>query len=266
MMNTNIGSLGEAAPGAAPTPRQRGPWRPRWTSRQGRLPTWKASPRRERPWYCLHCKFFLDTVMRSHAKSLQAALARLVVAKRGAPIAVSRAMVVGMAMALMATSSHVAGPAVSSQGHANSSQLAATANPNPEGPVYIGELASSFTPLHTTGLEVWTSAFGTNVWGGSPPRQVGGSWSPLSEAALEALTAARGTGRTRRTWRSARTRRGTLLTLCLRYHGYVGTDIKQIILENLESIGSLDMVDYGITRVITKVKPEFKVKNGIRPR
>jgi hypothetical protein len=37
-------------------------------------------------------------------------------------------------------------------------------------------------------------------------------------------------------------------------------------LENLEGIVTLDMADYGITRVITKVKPEFKVKKGIGPR
>ncbi len=39
------------APGAVPTLRQRGPWRPLWTGRQGRLPSWTASLRRGFPSY-----------------------------------------------------------------------------------------------------------------------------------------------------------------------------------------------------------------------
>ncbi len=44
-------TLGEAAPGAAPTPRKRSPWRPPWMGRQGKLPTWTASRRRVLPGY-----------------------------------------------------------------------------------------------------------------------------------------------------------------------------------------------------------------------
>ncbi len=40
-------SCGGATPGAELTPRKRGPWRPHRMGRQGRLPNWKASPRRE---------------------------------------------------------------------------------------------------------------------------------------------------------------------------------------------------------------------------
>ncbi len=56
-------SSGGAAPCAAPTPQKRGPWQPLGIGCQGRLPTWKATPRREFPVYLQHYRYFLDAIV-----------------------------------------------------------------------------------------------------------------------------------------------------------------------------------------------------------
>jgi hypothetical protein len=56
------GYSGGAAPGVAPTPQKRGPWHPLWTGCQGRLPVWKATPRREFPRHLFHYKHFLNAL------------------------------------------------------------------------------------------------------------------------------------------------------------------------------------------------------------
>ncbi len=92
------------APGAAPTRWKRGPWRPLWTGRQGRLPTWLASPRRELLVYLFFCKNILDTALISKRIRMRWKLILLVVAMGGGTrVLEGRAMVAGMAMAAWAT-------------------------------------------------------------------------------------------------------------------------------------------------------------------
>ncbi len=93
-------TLGEAAPGAAPTPRKRSPWRPPRMGRQGKLPFWTAIRCRGFLWYLLPYLNMINT-RTSLARSMASHLTcPLVVMGRLAGRA--RAMVRGMAMATAA--------------------------------------------------------------------------------------------------------------------------------------------------------------------
>ncbi len=61
----NATALGEEALCAAPTPRKRGPCRPPRIGRQGRLPNFRASPRRELPVYHFPYQNILDADLQS---------------------------------------------------------------------------------------------------------------------------------------------------------------------------------------------------------
>ncbi len=167
--------FGGAAPGAASTPRQRGPWRPHRTGRQGRLPTWKASPRRELLVHLLHSKYMLDKVKKFSWMSVLTTLMVVVGAIWRPPVSVSRAMVVGMAMAPANAPSRDWEAADGRNGGTGLLEGTDATYRSTEDPVGIVGVTLTFTPLHTGSSDGGKFAVGMIVWGWPPPRETGAS-------------------------------------------------------------------------------------------
>ncbi len=171
--NIDHGSAGRESPSAAPTPQKRGPRRPPRTGRRGRLPTSLATPRQELVVYHIPYKDFLDTVMLFRRIRIGMELRTLVVAVWGGAAALAaRAMVAGMAMAIMAPSALNIGRTVplsfcaklplttGGNAHASHGEVGG-----------IGFIVKPFTPLHTEGRKEKPIAYDMVVWG-IPPRSV----------------------------------------------------------------------------------------------
>ncbi len=159
---------GGAAPGVAPTPQKRGPWRLLATSRQGRLPTSRAPPRRGIPRYQVHYKNFLNAVLLQSCETDCATLAMSVVAETGVPLSAGRAMVAGMAMASAAAMLPNWGHVVDMYGIKYPQGTSDTANVIWEAPADAGLMISSFTPLHTAVLGAAMITYDMVVWGSFP--------------------------------------------------------------------------------------------------
>ncbi len=183
--NIGHGSEGRESPSAAPTPQKRGPRRPPRTGRRGRLPSSLATPRREFVVYHIPYKDFLDTVMLFRRIRIGMELRTLVVAVWGGTAALAaRAMVAGMAMAIMAPSALNIGRTVplsfcaklplttGGNAHASHGEVGG-----------IGFIVKPFTPLHTEGRKEEPIAYDTVVWG-IPPRSVQAKGRPIRILAL----------------------------------------------------------------------------------
>jgi hypothetical protein len=168
MVNIVLDTGGGAAPGAAPTPQKRGPWRLLWMSRQGRLPTSKAPPRRGFRRYLVNYMHELYAVLISSRVSVAVRLATSVVAESLVPQSAGRAMVAGMAMASAAAmlpnwGHEVCRPAIKHlQGFSGVVCVVWAA------PADKGLVTGSFTPRHTAVPEEAKITYDMVVWGSAP--------------------------------------------------------------------------------------------------
>ncbi len=137
------------------------------------MPTWKAAPRRESPRYQLISKYVLDKVKILPWMLVLDALVVVVDAFRPPPAAVSRAMVVGMAMALEGAPSRDWAVADSRKGDKGLSETSDAAHKNTEDPVGIVSVTLTFTPLHTGSADTLKFVGNMFIWGRPPPRQTG---------------------------------------------------------------------------------------------
>ncbi len=157
---------------------------------------------------------------------------------------------------------------VSGQSLANSLRLSAANDPSDVDHACVMGMVSSFTPLHTKGPRVWTSAFCVNVWGGSPPRRASGHGELVPDAVHENLAVTRCTVRTRSTRRTTKTRHSNPLDPCLRLLGIVGT-LNQfifmiyLVLVNVYNFYYLDTWNNGFARTIAEVKVDIRTMNDI---
>ncbi len=160
----------ETAPGVAFTLQKLGPWRPHRTGRQGRLPSSRASPRREFLGYHFHYRHIHIAQAKFSQKPVRMELMRLVgVLTVGVPQSAARAMVVaGMAMA--PAHAGVQNELKMISGYCNEVlfQIAHGVNGNTGQAGNIIFIASLFTPIHTAGKGVESITFGVSVWGRPP--------------------------------------------------------------------------------------------------
>ncbi len=153
----NIGHVyrAEESPSAAPTPQKRGPRRPPRTGRRGRLPFQLATPRRELVGHQFYYKDFLDTEMLGRRIRFGAELRTVVGMLGGGTDALAgRAMVAGMAMAIMAPLALSIGRVVPPLNCVKfPSTAVGNAHANHGEGRGIGIIVKPSTPLHTLGLE-----------------------------------------------------------------------------------------------------------------
>ncbi len=129
-----------------------------------------APPRRGFPRYQARYRNFLITLVQIFQRIVVATMAKSVVAMAGVPLSVSagRAMVAGMAMAPEAAPLQNWGFVNNVWGIKDWQGAAGTANGNWVDPVDAALMTMSFTPLHTKGRGMESSAYDMIVWGTTP--------------------------------------------------------------------------------------------------
>ncbi len=94
-------------------------------------------------------------------------------------------MVAGMAMAPAAAKRPCWADAVIVTCGENLSRGSHTTTLHSGAPASTARVMWSYTPLHTTGLHVWTITYGVLVWGALPPRKGKSFWPPSAAARAE---------------------------------------------------------------------------------